>query len=271
MSRLFAGIDVGAQSVASVLFDGARILGARVMVTEEEADAAARRVFTELLADTGTAESDVVRIVSSGWGAGDVSLAHEISSEQVCAALAARFLFPRARTVIDMGGEGCRVMKLDEKGLLQDFANNAKCASGTGSFLELGAIYLKTPIEDLGTMALKAKGAAEVSTICAVFAESVIISHIHNGESRERIAAGVNRSAATRVAELLGRVGLVEDVVMVGGAALNQGLIAALESMTGVKISVSPNPRVAVALGAAIKAARKRKRGRKRKERGVSQ
>ena len=271
MTELSAGIDVGAQSVAATLFDGERILGVRVIVTEEEADAAARRVYTELLADTGTAESAVARIVSTGWGAGDVSLAHETSSEQVCAALGARFLFPRARTVIDMGAEGCRVMKLDENGLLQDFANNAKCASGTGSFLELGAIYLKTPIEELGAMALKSNGAAEVSTICAVFAESVIISHIHNGEPRERIAAGVNRAAATRVADLLGRVGLIEDVVMVGGAALNQGLITALETMIGVGISVPPDPRAAVALGAAIKAARKRKRGRKRKGGGVSQ
>ncbi len=106
---------------------------------------------------------------------------------------------------------------------------------------------------------------AEISSTCAVFAESVIISHIHNGESRERIAAGIHRAVATRVIELIGRIGLVEDVVIVGGAATNSGLVKALEEMTGVIFQIPENPRTVIALGAAIQASLKKDGGRKRK------
>jgi len=259
-----AGIDVGAQSVAAVALDGDRILAEVALTTEETTDAAARRVFRQLLDQAGLEAGQVERIIATGWEADEVPLAEGTSSEQVCAALAARFLVPTARTVIDMGAEGCRVMKLDPGGILEDFANNSKCASGTGSFLELGAVYLKTPIEELGPLSLTADGAAEVSTICAVFAESVIISHIHQGESRARIAAGIHRAAASRAAELVGRVGLIEDVVMIGGAALNAGLVKAMEDLMGVKIHVPTSPQTAVALGAAIKASKKKRRRKKR-------
>ena len=151
-------------------------------------------------------------------------------------------------------------MKLGSDGALEDFANNAKCASGTGAFIELGARYLNVPLEQLGPLSLAADGFAEVSNTCAVFAESVIISHIHNGESRERIAAGIHHAAATRAVELLNRIGLVEDVVMVGSAALNSGLIQSLEKMTGVSFLVPEHPGCVTALGAAIQAYSKTRR-----------
>ena len=256
---LFGGIDVGAQSVKAAIFDGETILGSKLHVTEEEADAAARKVYDELLAELGCNVRDVDRVFATGWGAGDVSFANKKSSEQICAARGARFLVPTARTVVDMGAEGCRVMKLGAEGAVEDFANNAKCASGTGSSIELGAIYLKVPIEQMGPLSLAADGVAEVSNTCAVFAESVIISHIHSGESRERIAAGIHRAVATRVVELVGRVGLVEDVVIVGGAAINPGLVKTLEEMTGVPFRVPEQPRISAALGAAIQASMKKR------------
>jgi predicted CoA-substrate-specific enzyme activase len=258
---LFAGIDVGAQSAKAAVFDGERMLGARVEVTDDEADAAARTVYLELLRELGLEAEDVAAVFATGWGARDVSFADRTSSEQICAALAARWEFPGARTVLDMGAEACRAMKLDEAGALKDFANNSKCASGTGAFIELGASFLGVPVGDMGPLALAADGVADVSTTCAVFAESVIISHIHAGETPERIAAGVHRSAATRAHELLGRLGIVQDVVMVGGAALNRGLVQELERMVGAPILVPERPRAAVALGAAIQARRKSRRG----------
>ncbi len=265
---LFGGIDVGAQSVKAVIFDGEKVVGEKLHVTEEEADAAARKVYDELLADLGCGAQEISRVVATGWGAGDVSFADRKSSEQICAARGARFLVPTARTVVDMGAEGCRVMKLGPEGAMEDFANNSKCASGTGASIELGAIYLKVPIEQMGPLSLAAEGAAEVSNTCAVFAESVIISHIHSGESRERIAAGIHRAVATRVIELIGRVGLVEDVVIVGGAAVNSGLVKVLEEMTGTIFKVPEHPRTAIALGAAIQASLK-KRDRRRKNTSI--
>ena len=254
---LYAGIDIGAQSAKAAVFDGERMLGARVAGTDDETVTAAQGVYTELLDELGLTGGDVAAIFATGWGARDVSFADRRSSEQVCAALAARWEFPGARTVLDMGAEACRAMKLDEGGTLKDFANNSKCASGTGAFIELGADFLGVPVEEMGPLSLAADGVADVSTTCAVFAESVIISHIHGGETPERIAAGVHRSAATRAHELLGRLGIVEDVVMLGGAALNRGLVQELEKMVGVPIHIPQRPRAAVALGAAIQAFRK--------------
>lgn len=255
---LYAGIDVGAQSVKALLFDGRKVLGRKVLITEEEAGAAACRVYEDLLGDLKVKAEEVERVLATGWGSGEVAFAHGKSSEQVCAAKGARFLVPGARTVVDMGAEGCRVMKLAADGTLEDFTNNSKCASGAGSFIELGAVYLKVPLEQMGALSLAAEDLSEVSSTCAVFAESVIISHIHSGKSRASIAAGIHRSAAARVLELIGRVGLVEDLVMVGGGALNPGLVGALQDMAGAKIIVPEHPRTVMALGAAIQASLKK-------------
>ncbi len=259
---LFAGVDIGALSVKAVVFDGEKVIGRKLHITEEEADTAARKVYEELLKELGLSSRDVQKIFATGWGAGEVSFADRKSSEQICAARGARWLFPTARTVVDVGAEGCRVMKLGSDGKMEDFTNNSKCASGTGSFVELGAVYLKVPLEEMGSLSLAADGFAPVSSICAVFAESVIISNIHKGESRERIAAGIHQAAATRIVELIGRVGLVEDVVIVGGAALNPGLVKVMEDMIGVSFRVPEHPRTVTALGAAIQASLK-KRGRR--------
>lgn len=269
MLSVYAGIDVGAQSVKAALFDGERILGEMCVVTEEESQKAARGVYQALLSELGLTTTAIARILVTGWGADDITFADGRSSEQLCAVRGACFHNKNARTVIDMGAEGCRVMKVDPDGSLVDFTNNSRCASGTGSFVELGAIYLKTPIEKMGALSLAADGVADVSSTCAVFAESVIISNIHKGESRERIAAGIHKSAAIRVSELLGRIGAEEEVVMIGGAALNQGLIQAIEEMAEVKVHVPDQPRTAVAVGAAIQASLKKNR-RSRKGAAVS-
>jgi predicted CoA-substrate-specific enzyme activase len=257
---LYAGIDVGAQSVKAAFFDGKEVIGAKVQVTEEEANIAARVVYEELMGELKICPEDLELVIATGGGASEVTFANGKSSEQVCAARGARWLFPAARTVVDVGAEGCRVMKLSPEGALEDFANNSKCAAGTGSFIELGAIYLKVPIEKMGLLSLAADRVADVSSTCAVFAESVIISKIHEGESRERIAAGIHRAAATKIIELIGRLGIVQDVVVVGGAALNPGLVKALEDMAGVPFRVPEDPRIVAAIGAAIQASWKKSR-----------
>ncbi len=262
---LNGGIDVGAQSVKAVIFDGKKIIGNKSAVTEKEADAAAKEVFEDLLTELQYRAQDVGKVFATGCGAGEVSFADKKSSEQICAARGGRWLVPTARTVVDLGAEGCRVMKLGPNGAMEDFANNAKCASGTGSSIELGSVYLKVPVDQMGPLSVTADGVAEISSTCAVFAESVIISHIHIGESRERIAAGIHRAVATRVIELIGRIGLVEDAVIIGGAAMNSGLVKALEEMTGVTFQIPENPRTANALGAAIQASLKKGGGRSRK------
>ena len=264
---LYAGVDVGAQSVKAVLFDGTTILGQKVLVTEAESDQAARELYDALLAELNVAPTEVERIFVTGWGGDQVTFADGKSSEQVCAAKGAKFLFPTARNVLDMGAEGCRVMRLGQEGMLEEFVNNSKCASGTGSFIELGAVYLGVDIGDMGALSLAADGVADVSSMCAVFAESVIISNIHKGEPIERIAAGIHKSAAIRVSELLGRIGIAGDVVFIGGSALNKGLVKILEQMNQVAFQIPDDPRMVVALGAAIQASiKKRPSARERRK-----
>ena len=137
---------------------------------------------------------------------------------------------------------------------VEDSAENSKCAAGTGAFIELAAVYLKVPLDRIGPLALAAKGRAEISSICAVFAESAIISQIHRGESVERIAAGVVWSVATRVTELIQRVGAKGNLVLVGGGALNPALVKAIEEIVGVRPVVPDQPQFATAIGAAIQA-----------------
>jgi predicted CoA-substrate-specific enzyme activase len=255
---LYAGIDVGVRSVKAVVFDGTKILGKKVRITTEESDRAARELYGLLLAGLHLSPSGVERLFVTGCGAKDVSFADGRSSEEVCAARGARFLMPSVRTVVDMGAEGCRVMRLGADGALEEFANNSKCASGTGSFLELAAVYLQVDVDDLGPLALAADGVADVSSQCAIFAESVIISHIHNGESLANIAAGIHLSAAVRVTELMRRIRPVEEVAFVGGAAANKGLVRVLEEMNGTSLKIPDDPRIVVALGAALQAAAKK-------------
>lgn len=250
----FAGIDVGTQTVKAVVLEGEKVLGRRLEVTEEESDTAARRVYQALLQDIGIQDSDVGSVFATGSGANDVSFADRKSSQQVCASRAARWLVSTARIAVDIGAGGCRAIKMKPDGTMEDFVDNSKCASGTGAFIEMGAKYLKVPIEEIGLLSSNSDGAAELSSTCAVFAESAIISAIHSGESRERIAAGIHRSAAERVIELIGRLGIVEDVLLIGGAAMNTGLVTAIENLAGVPVRVPEHPQFAVATGAAIHA-----------------
>ena len=251
---LSAGIDVGSHSAKAVIFDGRSVLGGHALVSEDDADTAARNVFRELLGILGLKEDSIRNITATGWGRRQVSFAGKASSELLCAARGARWLAPKAGTVVDIGAEGCRAIRLKSDGTVEESAENSKCAAGTGAFIELAAVYLKVPVDRIGPLALAAEGRAEISSICAVFAESAIISQIHRGESVERIAAGVVRSVATRVTELIQRVGVNGELVLVGGGALNPALVKAIEEIVGVRPVVPDQPQFATAIGAAIQA-----------------
>lgn len=249
-----AGIDVGGHSVKAVLLDGDAILATKLVVSEEEAGIAAEHILDALLEEAGVPRDRLAGIAATGWGRREVKCATTKSSEQLCAVRGARRLVPGAGTIVDIGAEGCRAMKLDEDGSVAEFAENSKCASGTGAFIELASTYLKVPLEEFGAISLQAEGRAEISSVCAVFAESAIISQMHRGESVSRIAAGINWATATRVVELMRRVGVKQEVVVVGGAALNKGLIKAIEVNLGLPVIVPTLTQFAVALGAAIQA-----------------
>ena len=170
----------------------------------------------------------------------------------LCHAKGAHWLFPSARTVIDIGAESSKVMRLNEDGGVEDFAGNDKCAAGTGIFLDTMAKAMEVPVEEAGELSLNYTEKARISSMCAVFAESEVVSHIHRGTSRNDILAGIHESIADRVFGMSNRVGIKDDVVLTGGVALNIGMVKALEEKLERKIYVPEDPRITGALGAAL-------------------
>jgi predicted CoA-substrate-specific enzyme activase len=249
---LTAGIDIGSITTkAAVLADG-KLLGTRVIFTGYNSEAAGRRVFEELLDELRLDPSAIRKIISTGYGRNSVTFVNKSMTEIICHGAGAHYLNPGVRSIIDIGGQDSKVIVIDEKGKVKNFAMNDKCAAGTGRFLEVMARALEVDLDGFGTLSLKAGSPSKISSLCTVFAESEVISLISKGERRENIIAGIHESIAARVAAMANRVGIVPPVVMTGGVAKNRGVVKAMEKKLGVSIEVSPYAQVNGAIGAAV-------------------
>jgi predicted CoA-substrate-specific enzyme activase len=249
---LTAGIDIGSITTkAAVLADG-KLLGTRVIFTGYNSEAAGRRVFEELLDELRLDPSAIRKIISTGYGRNSVTFVNKSMTEIICHGAGAHYLNPGVRSIIDIGGQDSKVIVIDEKGKVKNFAMNDKCAAGTGRFLEVMARALEVDLDGFGTLSLKAGSPSKISSLCTVFAESEVISLISKGERRENIIAGIHESIAARVAAMANRVGIVPPVVMTGGVAKNRGVVKAMEKKLGVSIDVSPYAQVNGAIGAAV-------------------
>jgi predicted CoA-substrate-specific enzyme activase len=250
-----SGIDIGSISTkAAVLSDG-KLLGTRLIFTGYNAEAAGRTVFEELLKDLGLERSALTRVISTGYGRNSVKFVDKAVTEITCHGAGAHYLDPVVRSIIDIGGQDSKVIVIDEKGNVKNFAMNDKCAAGTGRFLEVMARALEVDLEVFGNLSLKAGSPSRISSLCTVFAESEVISLISRGEHRENIIAGIHESIAARMAAMTNRVGVVPPVVMTGGVAKNMGVVKALEKKLGMPIRVSEYAQVNGAIGAAVLAA----------------
>lgn len=247
------GIDVGSHNVSAVVLGPAGILGHAILASAEEGERAARRALEQACAEAGHAGVPAL-VVATGCGRSSVRFAARESSEVVCQARGAHWLFPEARTVLNLGAESSRAVRISPDGRAAAFGTNDKCAAGSGRFLELMARLLEVRLEEMGDLALAADGRAEVSSRCAVFAESEVISHIHRGLPKAHILAGVHAAVVDRIVEIAGRVGVEREVVVTGGLAFNRALLAELQSRLGVPLLVPPEPRIVGALGAALAA-----------------
>jgi predicted CoA-substrate-specific enzyme activase len=183
-------------------------------------------------------------------------LGGEVISEIRAFAIGARNLYPDCRTVIDIGGQDCKVISLSDNGEIQKFEMNDRCAAGTGKFLEIMANTLEVKISELGKLALRASRTVQINSLCTVFAESEVVSLIARGEEVSPIALGLHDAIATRIATMARRVGIKERVVFAGGAALNQCLYRLVGEKLGVELTVPPEPQTVGAIGAAILATR---------------
>ncbi len=250
---IFAGIDIGSLSTDVVLLDRrGEIAGAAIVQTGASAMKACEEAFSRALAEAGASPSSVVFTVSTGYGRDRVVSADLKVTEITCHARGARHLFPEVRTVLDIGGQDSKVIRLASDGKVADFAMNDKCAAGTGRFLEVMARTLELDLEEMGSRSLCSRRTVPVSSMCTVFAESEVISLIASGTPPEDIARGIHLAIADRIGALVEKVGMVAPAVMTGGVAKNPGARSALEGKFGFPLLVPGEPQLAGALGAAL-------------------
>jgi predicted CoA-substrate-specific enzyme activase len=248
------GIDVGNLTTKAVILDGDRVAASSVITTDDEAEVSARAAVDEVLKQTGITLDDGVYIVSTGAGGKDMSLSQQSKSLTTCLARGIYRLFPSVRMSIDMGAESSTVIKVSDRGRLNDWVNQDKCAAGTGIFLQQMAKLMQMPLDEMAVLSLEAKGRADITSTCAVFAESEVISHVHREPPtpKEDIVAGIYYSVVSRVISLCKRIGTERDVAVTGGVGLNRGLVKILEDELGLSVLVPEQPQLVAALGAAV-------------------
>jgi len=248
-----AGVDVGSTQTKAVIMDeDENIVGRSLIDTGANVMEAAQNSFDIALKDAGVTEEQVEFVVGTGYGRYKVTFGNTQVTEISCHGRGAVRMFPNTRTVIDMGGQDTKAIRVAASGEIDDFCMNDKCAAGTGRFLGAASAALEIPLPDLGPMALTAERAVKISTTCTVFAESEILSWLGRGRKVEDILLGVHESIASRSVGLLRRVGIESEVTFTGGVAKNTGMIATLEKLIGLKLNVSPDSHYMGALGAAL-------------------
>jgi len=265
-----AGIDMGAKSTKAVVMNGEqRICGQSAVKTRPDFPAVAREVLNLALQQAGLMESELNYIATTGFGRYNVPFRDIQITDITCVGRAAVFLFPETRSVLDIGAQSTRALRVSDTGKVREFRTNDKCAAGAGGFIERACKYLEINIEQVGDLSLEAKKPQTISSVCAVLAESEIINHVSTGETVDNILRGVHNSLASRALALLKRAGMEDEVTFVGGVARQKGMVKALEGTLKRKINVSEEPHMVGALGAALLALRRLERIREDKKMAV--
>ncbi len=248
-----AGVDVGStQTKAIVLDEEGKIAGRALVDTGANVIAAAEKAYAAALQEAGVPEQEVEYVVGTGYGRYKVTFGNTQVTEISCHGRGAAHMFPGTRTVLDMGGQDTKAIRVDATGEIEDFCMNDKCAAGTGRFLGAASNALEIPLRDLGTTALQGLKPVRISTTCTVFAESEILSWLGKGRRIEDILLGVHKSIAKRSIGLLRRVGVVDEVTFSGGVSRNIAMVQTLEEGLDASLNVSADSHYMGALGAAL-------------------
>lgn len=250
---LSVGIDAGSRTIKIVVLDSecgrAVACGHADQGTLQER--LAMELLDKLLGEAGMERDRIGSMIATGYGRNLIAIADRTVTEITCHARGVRQLVPDARTIIEIGGQDSKFIRLDACGAVQDFEMNDRCAAGTGRFLEIVAERMGDGLAGLGTLAARAERPAPISSICAVFAESEITGLLASGTPPESIAAGVQATVAARVCAMAGRR-IDDPVVFTGGVALIPGMREALQAKLGRAVAIAPNPMYTGALGAAL-------------------
>jgi len=251
-----AGIDAGSRTLKIVLLDADRLQPVASGVVDQgiDQDRLALDLLEKLLGQRKLRRDDVAAVVSTGYGRKLVRLAGSTVTEITCQARGVRHGVPEARTIVDIGGQDSKLVRLKDGGAVADFVMNDRCAAGTGRFLEMLAAQLGAPLTQLESFVGRSRAPAVISSMCVVFAESEIVGLLAAGTLPEDIVTGVQTAIATRIAAMTGR-NLVEPILFTGGVALVPGMGEALAAVLGKPVRIAPQPQLTCALGAALLAA----------------
>lgn len=254
----FAGVDIGSVTAKTVILKGCVIAGRSTIPTTVSSEKSGLAALEKALEDGGLSRSDLKYIVATGYGRIAAPYANKTVTEITCHARGANHLNPMTRTIIDMGGQDCKAMRVNEEGHVIDFVLNDKCAAGTGRFLEVVSKVFELSLDELGPLSLQSVERVAISSTCTVFAESEIVSLMARGEKPENILSGVHYAIAHRIAGMFTRTGVEDQVFFSGGVAKNTGMHKALEETLERKIVLSrEDPQLVGALGAALLAREK--------------
>ncbi|MDR7482369.1 MAG: acyl-CoA dehydratase activase [Armatimonadota bacterium] len=248
-----AGVDVGStQTKAVVLHPQRRILGRGIVDTGARLTEAARQAFQLALEDADVSERTVAYIVGTGYGRFRVEFGHTQVTEISCHARGAVFLFPGTRTVLDIGGQDTKAIRVGEAGQVLDFCMNDKCSAGTGRFLGAASAALDLPLGELGPLALTARHPVAITNTCTVFAESEILGWLARGRKVEDVLMGVHAAIAARSISLVRRVGIHPELTFTGGVSRNVAMVKLIGEMVGAPVNVSDESHYCGAIGAAL-------------------
>lgn len=250
---LVAGCDLGSATGKVVIMSDGTIVSSAVVRSTMIPEKTGMLALEKALEKIGLHSlADLHYILGTGYGRRAASFIKENLSEITCHARGAHWLHPRTRTVVDVGGQDCKVISLDDRGKVVEFAMNDKCAAGTGKFFEVMARTFDCSLDEFAQLSLQSNTPANITKQCSVFAESEVVTLIYNGIDQADIAAGLVDSIVRRIVAMIHKVGYIPDLVLTGGCAKNEGLVKGLEKGLETKIARLPDPQIIGALGAAL-------------------
>jgi benzoyl-CoA reductase subunit D len=248
-----AGIDCGAKNTKAVIMKDGEIIGKGMQLTGFDQERAAADSLEKAIRDAGIAREDIQRVCATGSGKNATTIADDDVNDIEAMSKGAHFFFPKARTVADVGAEEGRAAKMDENGNLVDYAINEKCAAGAGAFIELMARTLEVTVEEMGPLCLQSDREIPMNAQCAVFAESEVVGLIHAKTDKRDIIKAIHDAMASRIVSIIRRIGVNEDIALLGGVGYNPGFVQAmLRELKVEKIFIPDEPEFGAAVGAAI-------------------
>jgi predicted CoA-substrate-specific enzyme activase len=254
---MYVGIDSGASTTKAVIINkDCEIVSYAIVPSGINFKLSSEEALRKALESSGLSLKDITYVVSTGYGRALVN-SKSVSSEITCISRGIHKLFPSVRTIIDVGGQDSKAVRIDENGRVLDFVMNDKCAAGTGRFLEVMSSLLGKPIEELSILHFRSSKPIKISSTCTVFAESEVISHISQGSGIEDAIAGLHEAIAERIYNMSSRIGFEKDLAFTGGVAKNRGFVDALSKKIGVAPTLPEEPQIICAFGAGLAAIKK--------------